>query len=163
MRNLFNSRKRIAVVAAGAAVLIGGVTAVAYWTTTGAGSGSGTVASANGTVGLSASFPTVGLYPGGSVVVSYKATNANATDLKIGTISSVVSIDSPHATNGCLASWFSVADVFANQVIAHGTAAPGVAVTATGSLVFANDGANQDACQGASVTLTLSATTVQGS
>jgi hypothetical protein len=160
MRNLFTSRKRIAVAAAGAAIILGGVTAFAYWTTTGAGSGSGTVARSNGTVGLTASFPTGGLYPGGSVTVSYLATNTNATDLKIGTIHNVVTTSAPLT---CLASWFSIADVSADQVIAASTASPGVAVTAEGTLVFANSAANQDACEGATVSLTLSATTVQGS
>jgi hypothetical protein len=125
--------------------------AFAYWTTTGSGTGSGPAASSNGTITLHASFPTAGLYPGGSVPVTYKADNGGATDLQVGTVSAVVSTSDP--TN-CLASWFSVANAVENQVILHNTT--GTALTNGSSLVFANDAADQDACKGATITLTLS-------
>ena len=124
--------------------------AYAYWTTTGAGSGAATAASANGTLVLAASFPAATLVPGGSVVVSYTASNASTTDLQVGTVSAVVSSSVP----GCLASDFSIAPVAENQVIAAG--ASNVALANTGTLSFANSAADQDACKGATITLTLS-------
>lgn len=144
------------VAATGAALLLigGGTAAYAYWTTTGAGSGTGNVAASNGTLVLSATFPTVGLYPGGSVTVNFKATNAGATDLQVGTISSVVTTSDPL----CLPADFTIAPVAANQVIPAGTTAamPASNITATGTLAFANTAANQDKCKSATITLTLS-------
>ena len=144
------TKKKIIVAGALVGALALGGTAIAYWTTTGAGTGSGTVAASNGTLTLSATFPNAALYPGGSQVVSFKATNGNATDLRLNTIHTVVTTSDP--TN-CLASWFSVADVSANQTIPAGATA--LAVTSTGIIAFANDAANQDACKSATLTLTL--------
>jgi hypothetical protein len=127
-----------------------GSLAYAYWTTTGAGSGSGTTAASNGTLVLHASFPTAGLHPGGSVTVSFTADNASATDLQVGTVTSVVS----SATPGCDPTWFSIAPVAENQVVPAGSS--GVALAGTGTLFFANAAVNQNACKSANVTLTLS-------
>ncbi len=143
-------KKMVAVIATGVVTLAMAGVAFAYWTTSGAGTGTGTAAASNGTLTLHASFPTAGLYPGGSVPVSYTADNARDTDLQVGSLHAVVSTSDVN----CLASWFSVADVAENQVISKQTS--GVALTNQGSLVFANAGANQDACKSATITLTLS-------
>jgi hypothetical protein len=142
--------KKAAAVAVAAVTLAGSGIAYAYWSTTGAGSGTGTTAASNGTLALHATFPTVGLYPGGAVAVSFTADNTVATDLQVGTVHSVVTTSDP--TN-CLASWFSIADVIENQTITHNT--NGVVLAHDGSLVFANDAADQNLCKGATITLTL--------
>ena len=85
MRNFLKSKKGIVALLAVLAVAISAVGAYAYWTTTGAGSGSATNASSNGTIDLHASFAG-GLYPGGSKSVSFTADNAGASNLYVGTI-----------------------------------------------------------------------------
>lgn len=157
------TKKGFALLAAVAVVGISAIGAYAYWTTTGAGSGSATNASSNGTLTLSATFA-AGLTPGASEPVHFFAANPGTTDLRVGTVSSVVSIDAGHAydatTNagGCKASDFTVADVLEGQTIAHGTPVLSpVALTNDGSISFANSLTdNQDGCKGATVTLTLS-------
>jgi hypothetical protein len=124
--------------------------AFAYWSTTGSGTGSATNALANGTLVLKA--PTAaGMTPGKSQAVSFTADNAGNTSLRIGTLTSVVSIDGGHPT--CLASDFTVAPVAQNQTIAKTSV--NVPLTA-GTIVFADTALNQDGCKGAIVTLTLS-------
>jgi hypothetical protein len=130
-----------------AALAIGGL-ALAYWTTTGSGTGSGTAANSNGTIVLHGTFAN-GITPGSSKAVSFTADNAGTSSLQVGTVSTVVTTSA-----GCNASWFSVADVIENQTIAAGQS--GVALAHDGSLVFADDAANQDGCKGATITLTLS-------
>lgn len=143
------SRKALLATGTAVAVLATGGAAYAYWSAGGSGSGSGTVESATGTLTLSATFPTAGLHPGGAVPVTYRASNATDTDLMLGAISATVST----TPSTCLASDFSVNTVTANQVIPANTA--NVLVSATGTLTFANTSLNQDACKGATVTLTL--------
>src|SRR5665647_1545043 len=75
MRKL--SKKTLAV-ATTVALLAGGGAAFAYWTTTGAGTGSATNASANGTIVLHAAFAG-GLTPGASQAVTYTADNAGTS------------------------------------------------------------------------------------
>ena len=145
---LLRNRKLVALLA----TLVLGTTAVAgyaFWTTSGAGTGSATNAAANGTLVLHASFPD-GLTPGASKTVSYTADNSNSSSLQVGTVHAVVSTDS--AT--CLAGDFTVADTIENQTIAAG--ASGVALAHDGTIAFADTAANQDGCKGAVVTLTLS-------
>jgi hypothetical protein len=147
---LIKSKKGFALLAAIAVVAIAAVGGYAYWTTTGAGSGSVANASSNGTVVLHATWPTNALYPGGSQTVSFTADNAGTSNLFVGTVTSVVTTNDPL----CLPADFTVAPVAENQVIPAG--ASGLALTNTGTISFANTAANQDACKGATVTLTLS-------
>ncbi len=141
-----HTKKKI-VIATAALLAIGAGTAFAYWSTTGAGTGNGTTAASNGTIVLHASFGP-GITPGGNKEVSFTADNAGTSSLRVGTVHTVVT-----ASNGCDASWFSVADVVQDQTIAAG--APGVALTNKGSLVFADSADNQDGCKNATITLTL--------
>ncbi|MGW6279490.1 hypothetical protein [Kribbella sp. NPDC055071] len=115
--------KRKIVLAALAVVTIGAGTAYGYWTTTGSGTGSGTVGSSNGTLVLHASFAD-GLAPGNSTFARCKADNPGTTNLRINTITTVVT-----ASGTCDASWFTVPPVAANQTIAAGaTTAPATAL-----------------------------------
>ncbi len=140
--------KKIVVGGVATALLAGGGLAYAYWTTTGNGSGSATVAASNGTVTLHATLAN-GITPGGSKTVTFTGDNAGSTDLQVGTIHSVVSTSDA----ACLASDFSIADVVSNTVVGHGLS--GVAL-GSGTLNMANSALSQDACKGATVTLTLS-------
>jgi hypothetical protein len=127
--------------------------AIAYWTTTGSGEGSGSVASSNGSVTLHGTISDQ-LVPGGSSAVKFSADNPGSSSLSVGTVHAVVSIDEEHATAGCKASDFTIADTVENQVIAaHGSE---VALAKDGSIAMADSEENQDACQGATVSLALS-------
>jgi hypothetical protein len=149
---LLRNRKLVALLA----TLVLGTTAVAgyaYWTASGAGTGAATNASSNGSLVLHASFAD-NLTPGASEPVSYTADNLNSSSLQVGTVHAVVSIDAAHASLGCLASDFTVADMIESQTIAAG--ASGVSLAHDGTIAFADTAANQDGCKGALVTLTLS-------
>ena len=123
--------------------------AFAYWTTTGAGTGLATNASANGTIVLHAGFLN-GLTPGASEPVTYTADNFGTSSLFVGTITPVVGIDGGHPL--CLAGDFTIPATASDvrvPAITSGFAA------GSGTLSFADTGVSQDACKGAIVTLTL--------
>jgi hypothetical protein len=140
-------------------VLLSGTAAYAYWTT----GGSGTATATAGTTAAVTITGTVSgtIYPGGTFTVNLTATNPNNSPVGIGTISAtgfdtnVAGCDTLIADNTF--ADFSMADVVANATVAAN--ANNAALVATGSLVFGNSpGENQDACKGAVLTITLSAT-----
>ncbi|WP_323097001.1 hypothetical protein [Intrasporangium sp. YIM S08009] len=144
----FQMKKKTAVIlTSGVLTVAAAGGAVAYWSTTGDGTGTATNATANGTIVLHASFAD-GLTPGASETVSYTADNAGTSSLRVGTISAVVSTDK----SGCLASDFTIGNVVSNTTVP--AKANGFAV-GSGTLAFADTDANQDACKGAKITLTL--------
>jgi len=145
------TRKKL-IAGIGTAVLVGGLAtaAFAYWTASGSGSGTGTAATANGALVLHASFPNDALYPGGNQVVSFTADNAGSQAVAVGTVHTVVSTSDPL----CLPADFTVNDVIENQSIAANST--GVALANNGSISMTNTGVSQDACKGATITLTLS-------
>ncbi len=145
--------KRIVTALATVAVLALAGAAFAYWTTTGSGSGTGSVASSAGPLTLHGTVEGQ-LSPGGSSSVAYTADNANGSSELVGTVHAVVSIDSAHAEAGCKASDFSIEDVTENQVIPAG--ASGAALAHAGTITMADTAENQDACQGATISLALS-------
>jgi hypothetical protein len=149
MRAIPKNKKVVAIVAAGLLIATAGG-AYAYWTTTGSGTGNATNASSNGTVVLHATFAP-GLTPGASESVTYTADNGGTSNLFVGTISSLVSVDAAHST--CLITDFTVPNVTSNMVVPAGAS---VLPVGTGSISFANTGANQDGCKSAIVTLTVS-------
>jgi hypothetical protein len=150
MRNL--ARKRTLVIAVVATLGVSAA-AIAYWSASGSGTGSASVATSNGTLSLAASFAN-GLTPGDTKPVTFTASNTGSSSLRVGTVTSVVSIDSAHASAGCLAGDFTVAPVVQDQTIPANTS--NVALATPGSIAFADTGVNQDGCKGATVTLTLS-------
>ena len=150
-RKALIKKRTVAILGAVAVLALAGI-AIAYWTTSGSGSGSGAGAESNGTLVLHGSV-TGQLTPGGSSPVTYTADNANSSSEQVGTVKAVVSIDDAHATAGCLASDFTIADTAENQVIA--AKASGVALSKAGSISMADTSANQDACKGASISLAL--------
>ncbi|WP_282382700.1 hypothetical protein [Arthrobacter sp. AL12] len=132
-----------------AAFLIIGGGAYAFWSTTGAGTGASTNAQSNGTVVLTATFAP-GLTPGASTAVTYTAANPGTSSLRVGTISHVVSTSAPL----CLPADFTIANVLSDTTVPAGATA--FALAGTGTLTFTDTAINQDACKGATITLTLS-------
>jgi hypothetical protein len=146
-------KKRTMAVLGVVAALALAAAAIAYWTTTGSGSGSGSVASSNGSVTLNGTI-TGELTPGGSSAVKFTADNNGSSSLQVGTVHADVSIDDAHAKAGCEASDFTIGDTAENQVIAAHSS--GVALAKEGSISMADTEENQDACQGATISLALS-------
>jgi hypothetical protein len=146
-------KKRTMAVLGVVAALAVAAAAIAYWTTTGSGSGSGSVASSNGAATLAGTI-TGELTPGGSSAVKFTASNSGSSSLQVGTVHAEVSIDDAHAKAGCNAADFTIGDTAENQVLA--AHASGVALTNEGSISMADTAENQDACQGATISLALS-------
>jgi hypothetical protein len=142
-----SNRTRMAL--AGTCFLVAAAGAFAYFTTTGSGTGSATVGSASsvtihGTVATS-------LYPGTSSTVSFTVDNPSTGSQRVHQILlSSVSTDAGHS--GCVMTDFTMPNVTVDQVFPSGN---GQAVTATGTLTMVETGLNQDACQGAPLTLHL--------
>jgi len=150
-KHVIKKKRTMAVLGVVAALALAAA-AIAYWTTTGSGEGSGSVASSNGTITLHGTISDE-LVPGGSSAVKFTADNAGSSSLQVGTVHAVVSIDDAHAKAGCKASDFTIADTVENQVIA--AHASGTALASDGSISMADSEENQDACQGATVSLAL--------
>jgi hypothetical protein len=142
--------KKFAVGGIATVIMSSGGAAYAYWTTTGAGSAQGSVPSANGTISLSASVASA-VAPGQSSDVTFTAVNNGATDLYVGTISSVISVSK--SGSNLSNSGFSLPAVVENQIVpAHST----VVLDDKGTLSLANSASNQDQLKGATISLSLS-------
>lgn len=129
--------------------------AYAYFTSTGSGTGTATVGSSSA-VTLHATV-TGSLYPGTSSPVSFTVDNPSSGSQRIGAISlSSITVDSGHSTCSTAISGgspdFTMAAVTVNKSFPTGN---GQSVTQTGSLTMNETGVNQDACQGATLTLHL--------
>jgi hypothetical protein len=152
----FMSRKVIAVVTVVGVLAVAGA-AFAFFT--GGGSGTGTAGvGTSGTVTLTATV-TPGIVPGTSEPVSFTAANATNSGIQVTTVHlDGITVDSGHAA--CVTDDFSMADVpEAHEVPALATAE---ALPNDGTLVYADTGVSQDACQGATLTLTLSSAGATG-
>jgi hypothetical protein len=150
-----NLRKPVAgTVVAGGILAVSATAAFAYWTATGTGSGTATTAEASTNLVITQnSFNGSALVPGGAAqAVSGTIANANTFAAPISSFLTAVSVDSAHATAGCQASWYTAAVTGPASVPANGSA--GFSGT-----VKLNDlpSTNQDACKGATVTLTYTA------
>ncbi|HST68078.1 MAG TPA: hypothetical protein VLI94_00280 [Solirubrobacterales bacterium] len=129
--------------------------AYAYFTTSGSGTATATVGTSSpvtlkGTV-------TGNLYPGSSSPVSLTVDNPSSGKQRVGTISlEKITADAGHASCSVVTTGgnpdFTMADVVVNKTFAPGN---GQAVTPGGTLTMNDTGVNQDACQGATLTLTL--------
>lgn len=129
--------------------------AIAYFTSSGSGAGTAAVGSSSA-VTLHATISS-SLYPGSSSPVSFTVDNPSSGVQRVGTVSlASISVDSGHSTCSTTITGgnpdFSMAAVPVNQVINPGN---GQSVAATGTLTMNETGTNQDACQGATLTLHL--------
>jgi hypothetical protein len=148
-------KKRALIAFAGLCVL--GITAAAYayFTTTGSGT-------ATATVGTSSAVTLKGtvsgnLYPGASATVTFTVDNPSSAKQRVGSISlEKITADAGHSTCSVVTTGgnpdFAMPEVVVNKTFAPGN---GQAVTPTGTLTMNDTGVNQDACQGATLTLNL--------
>jgi hypothetical protein len=137
------------------ALAIGGA-AFAYFTSSGSGTGTASVGSSSA-VTLHATVSS-SLYPGTSSPVSFTVDNPSQGSERVGTISlTSITVDAGHSTCSVTISGgtpdFSMPAVAVNKVFGTGN---GQTVTQTGTLTMNETGTNQDACQGATLTLHLS-------
>jgi hypothetical protein len=150
MRKLM--KKRIVVLGILVALAATGL-AVAYWTQAGSGSGSGTVGT-TGTITLTGTVAS-GIYPGGTAAVALTAANSGSAPVNVQTVSQngAVTFDAGHAA--CVAADFSMPTVTENVSVPGNATAQ--ALTA-GVLSMTNSAVSQDACKGATITITLAST-----
>ena len=166
---LIKSKKSVALLAVLAVAVIAAVGAYAYFTTTGAGTGSATVGHDTALV-LHGTAPTT-LYPGTASVVNFTADNPSSGHELLNTIH-LVSVDAcatawtypggvPTCSGGAIATCggtnlathdFSMPDVVANEDVPAGS---GYIVTHTGTLTMNNLSAPQDTCKNAFLNLNL--------
>ncbi|HEY2297250.1 MAG TPA: hypothetical protein VGH43_05950 [Jatrophihabitans sp.] len=148
------TKKQYLAAGAAAVIIAGGAgAAFAYWTAGGSGNGSGTVANSNGSVTLHGTFPAATLTPGGSAPVTFTADNPGTSNLYV----TAVNVDSIATSDvNCLAGDFSVDNYNApGTEVAKGASNIPVG---TATIHMANTDVSQDACKGATITLTLSST-----
>jgi hypothetical protein len=129
--------------------------ALAYFTSSGSGTGSASVGSSSA-VTLHASISS-NLYPGASSPVTLTVDNPSPGSQRVGTVTlSSITVDAGHSTCSTTISGgnpdFTMAAVTVNKVFGPGN---GQSVTPSGTLTMNETGANQDACQGATLTLHL--------
>ncbi len=151
----FLDKRRVVIALVSLCVLGIAAAAYAYFTTTGSGTATATVGTSSavtlkGTV-------TGNLYPGSSSPVSLTVDNPSTGKQRVGTISlEKITADAGHPSCSVVTSGgnpdFTMADVVVNKTFAPGS---GQAVTPGGTLTMNDTGVNQDACQGATLTLTL--------
>ena len=158
MRRLFSTKRGVAISATVAAMLAASIGAYAFFSTTGAGSGSGTVGTSKALVVNQASitYSNAGtdnaLMPGTSATVSFTVDNPSSANQQLGTISvSSITTDGLHpgcdtATNP---TWFSTTTDAVNHDYAPGN---GQAVLGTITVTFNDLAVSQDACKGAPLT-----------
>ena len=149
------TKKRLVTAFLGLCVLGIAAGAYAYFTTTGSGTATATVGNSSA-VTLKGTI-TGNLYPGTSLPVTLTVDNPSTGKQRVGTISlEKITADAGHASCSVVITGgnpdFTMADVVVNKTYGTGN---GQAVTPSGSLTMNDTGVNQDACQGATLTLTL--------
>lgn len=146
MRKMTNRNKIKALATSAALVAVSGGAAFAYWSTTG--SGYGTAGAATGTtpVSITVTFDK-DIAPGGTKDIQYSASNPNSSSTTVTLDRAVVT-----ATGSCDATWFAASVPTGTTTIAAGATAS----LGTGTLTFADTATNQDACKGATITVTAS-------
>jgi hypothetical protein len=148
-------KRRVLLGLASICVLALAAGAYAYFTSTGSGTvtatvGSGSAVTLKGTV-------TGNLYPGSSSPVSLTVDNPSSGSQRVGTVSlEKITADAGHSGCSVVITGgnpdFTMADVVVNKTFASGN---GQAVTPGGTLTMNDTGISQNACQGATLTLTL--------
>jgi len=152
---LFGSRKKKLVAAGVGLVTIAGLAtgAVAFFTSTGSGSGNASVGTATQWGVVVTSDTSNALYPDtGSETLSYTITNNGSGAHALNAVTASVG-----DSGDCLGSWFTA--VASAPTPALGTSiAPNGTATGTVTVTMQDSGTNQDACQGiTSVPVTVNA------
>jgi hypothetical protein len=153
MRRITRKRALTALACAGVLALAAG--AYAYFTSTGSGTATATVGSSSA-VTIKATVSST-LYPGPSSSVTFTVDNPGSGKERVGTISlTEVKADAGHSGCSTVITGgnpdFTMPAVAVNQTFGTGN---NQAVTPTGTLTMNDTGVNQDACQGATLTLKL--------
>ena len=131
-----------------ALVLVGAaVAADAFWATS-SGSRTATVGTTSDNLTI-ASAPVTRVTPGSSAPVIVTVTNPNTYSVHVDTVSTLITTSDP----GCLPADFT----FPAKVL-DSTLPPLGKASFTENLAFADTAANQQACKGATITLTYSST-----
>ena len=148
------SKRTFAALGCGATLVVSAA-AVAFFTSSGSGTGTAAVGSSSA-VTLHATISS-NLYPGSSSPVTFTVDNPSSGVQRVGTVTlASISVDSGHSSCSTVISGgnpdFTMAPVNVNEVISPGN---GQSVAATGTLTMNETGVNQDACQGATLTLHL--------
>lgn len=154
MHHLTSKRALVALVCLSALALA--TVAYAYFTSTGSGT-------ATAKVGTSSAVTLKGtvsgnLYPGSSSQVSFTVDNPSSGAQRVGTISLTgITVDAGHSTCSVVITGgnpdFAMPAVTVNATFPPGN---GQAVAPKGTLTMNDTGVNQNACQGAELTLALS-------
>lgn len=149
------SKRALVAVACIAALAVAAV-AYAYFTSTGSGTATAKVGTSSpvtlkGTV-------TGNLYPGASSQVSFTVDNPSSGAQRVGTITLTgITVDAGHSTCSAVITGgnpdFTMPAVTVNATFPSGN---NQAVTPKGTLTMNDTGLNQNACQGAELTLALS-------
>jgi len=139
------------IVTAAVALAAAAGVAVAFWTGAGTGTGTGTAGTGN-TATLTGTVAD-GVAPGTNRSVSFTAANSGDAAVQLTTVH-LVSIAADGAHSACTVADFTMADVTENHEVPAGAMVE--ALPTDGSLVYADTGVSQDACKGATLTLTLS-------
>jgi hypothetical protein len=147
------ARKRILIPIATIAVLAIAGVAVAYFTSSGSGSGTASVGTDAGVTISPVTFDST-LYPGGSTTVHFTVNNSSSSStVKVDQVVADTSAGTNGITGlpvGCSAADFHFAPASVGADIAASGSAAG-----TGTLSMDNTSANQDACKNASPVLHL--------
>jgi hypothetical protein len=153
----FSKKSMVLGAAAALAIAVSGV-AYAYWTTSGSGAGSATAAATNGTLALHADAVSA-ITPGSSYSVPIKADNAGTTDLRVNSVSTVISSTVPGCQTLITAGTSGLSFANVNTSAVNVPATTNDVVIGTGSLVWANSSTvNQDPCKSAGIVLTFTGT-----
>src|SRR5215211_4130863 len=139
---LFITKKAIAIVASFAVAIGAAVGGYAYFTAGGEGTGPATVGEATP---IDLSSPSVGdLYPGGDdLSVTVTIANGGSSAQYVNTVSGTV-----RDSGGCDGGWFEVDPItYQDELAANGSDTAGT------SIRMLESHTNQDACQGASLTV----------
>jgi hypothetical protein len=152
-----NYRKpAVATAIVGGVLAVTGTAAFAYWTAGGSGTGTAVTGTSQALTIAGDTFNGTALTPGGTAqTVSGTITNPNTFNVPF-TLAAVPTVDSSHATAGCLADWYTVTLTSPPSSVAANNH-----VNFTGTVAMTNlPSTNQDACKGATVTVTYTATSV---
>jgi hypothetical protein len=140
------TKKQYLVAGVAAAIIAGTAgTALAYWTSTGSGTGTGTTGTAEHvTITQTSSVSNMGP---GVAAQTLSGTFTTAHPAYVGQVTGVVTTDK----SGCTAADYTIV-----QPTATNAEVTSASLWGGGSIAFNNTAANQDACQGALVTITYS-------
>jgi hypothetical protein len=157
--------RRWVVVLMGVAMLAAAGAAVAYFTSSGSGTGSATVGSASSFTVTPQSATGSPLYPGaGTTNIAYTVTNSGGGSQRLNSVTAAVASSGANVTQagvakaGCLAADFTATVHQPTSPAPPATLA--AAASATGGSVdvtMQDSGQNQDACQGVKPDITISA------